>query len=203
MLSRNYDPAFMRISTQVPIIVMLAGLVGCQRPQGDPFHAYQPPTQVTLANQNADAVWDSVQETLRNHGYRLDRVDREAGVVTTQPETSQHYFEFWRKDVNTSADFWEATFNTIQRRVEVTMTSPAEGSPEITVVVLKQRLSSPDRQFNSTGVAYKYFGEELPSTTGKEKVTAADDRWIDRGRDPAMELYLLNKITERISQLPG
>jgi hypothetical protein len=60
--------------------------------------------------------------------------------------------------------------------------------------VHKQRISSPDRQFNSTGAVYQYFGEVLPSTTGQERVTAADERWVDIGRDPAMEQYLLNSI---------
>ena len=65
------------------------------------------------------------------------------------------------------------------------------------MVVHKERLSSLDRQFNSTGAAYQYFGESLPSTTGQSKVTAKDDRWIDCGRDPAMEDYLLRRILTR------
>lgn len=193
----------MRLFYKVPIIVLLATTLGCQRPVQDPFHADHPQTKSTISGQDPDSVWDGVQETLRKRGYRLDRVDREAGIVTTSPETSQHYFEFWRRDVNTRADFLEATMNTIQRWVEVTVSATADGSSEVAVVVRKERLSSPDRQFNNTGAAYKYFGEDLPSTTGKEKVTAADDRWIDRGRDPAMEQYLLNSIIAQFGQQPG
>ena len=111
------------------------------------------------------------------------------------PETSQHFFEFWRHDVETRRDSWEASLNPIRRWVEVTV---ARGNDEtwagLSVVVHKERLSSPDRQFNSTGAAYQYFGDNLPSTTGLARVTAEDDRWLDLGRDPAMEDYLLRII---------
>ena len=68
---------------------------------------------------------------------------------------------------------------------------------QLEVAVHKQRFSSPDRQFNSTGAAYQYFGDSLPATTGEPRVTAADDRWLDLGRDPAMEDRLLQAILER------
>ncbi len=119
------------------------------------------------------------------------------------PEGSQHFFEVWRRDVNTRADFWEATFNPMRRWVEVKLTETNGTASDLTVVVHKERLSSLDRQFNSSGSAYKFFGENLPSTTGKEKVTAEDDRWIDRGRDPAMEQYFADAILKRASNSPG
>jgi len=58
-------------------------------------------------------------------------------------------------------------------------------------------LSSLDRQFNSTGAAYQFFGDSLPSTTGRYRVTESDDRWLDRGRDPAMEDRLIRDIAKR------
>ena len=146
----------------------------------------------------ADQFWEAVQETLRRERFQLDRVDRRAGVITTMPEMSQHFFEFWRHDVDTRADFWEATVNPIRRWAEVTVSPAAdEAWARLAVVVHKERLSSPDRQFNSTGAAYQYFGDSLPSTTGLVRVTAEHDRWLDLGQDPAMEDYLLRKILKR------
>ena len=111
------------------------------------------------------------------------------------PETSQHFFEFWRHDVETGHDSWEASLNPIRRWVEVAVTRGNDQTwAELSVVVHKERLSSPDRQFNSTGAAYQYFGDNLPSTTGLARVTAEDDRWLDVGRDPAMEDHLLRVI---------
>jgi len=86
----------------------------------------------------------------------------------------------------------------MRRWIRVTVTPEDAGREmRLQVVVHKERLSSPDRQFNSSGAAYQFFGDQLPSTTGKPKVTAADNRWIDEGRDPAMESYLLARILRR------
>ena len=161
---------------------------------------YQTSQGVSVAepSEQADQLWEAVQETLRRGRFQIDRVDRASGVVTTLPEASQHFFEFWRHDVDTPRDAWEATLNPMRRWVEVSLIREGDGPwTQLAVVVHKERLSSPDRQFNSSGAAYQYFGESLPSTTGQSRVSAKDDRWLDCGRDPAMEDYLLRKIMER------
>jgi len=146
-----------------------------------------------------DRVWEAAKETIRRLGYRLDRVDRQAGVMNTLPEMSQQLFEFWRHDVDTPQDLWESAFNPIRRRITITMKTSQDqpGQLKLEVAVTKQRLSSLDRQFNSTIAAYQYFGNELPATTGQQQITQADDQWIDKGRDPAMEDYLLRQILSR------
>ena len=73
---------------------------------------------------------------------------------------------------------------------------PDDDWSEISVIVHKERLSSPDRQFNSTGAAYQYFGDRLPSTQGLVRVTPEQDVWLDVGKDPAMEEHLLRGIME-------
>ncbi len=171
-------------------------LLGCASSPGRTFES----TRAVEASESAqaDQLWEAVQETLRRHHLRLDRVDRAAGVITTMPETSQHWFEVWRRDVATTADAWEATLNPIRRWIEVSLRGGEAGAwTELRVVVHKERLSSPDRQFNSSGAAYQFFGESLPSTTGHYRVTAADDRWLDLGRDPAMEDHVLRAILRR------
>jgi hypothetical protein len=151
--------------------------------------------------QEFDGVWESAQNVLRRHHFVLDRVDRRQGVITTQPATSQHFFEFWRRDVATTRDFFEATLNPIRRWVEVHVPvpeggdSPGEPKP-LEVIVHRERLSCPDRQFNNTGAAFQFFADALPSTTGIERVTEEYDRWLDRGRDHAYEGYLQRAILD-------
>jgi hypothetical protein len=154
---------------------------------------------ISLADRSeeADRLWVAIQDTLREHRFRLDRVDHRAGVITTLPEPSQHFFEMWRHDVDTAPDLWEAALNPIRRWVEVSVTRGEQDAwSQIDVVVHKERLSSPDRQFNSTGAAYQYFGDSLPSPTGLERVTAEHDMWLNIGRDPAMEERLLRTIMQ-------
>ncbi len=174
------------------VVVGSALITGCFSPQRTDYAVAQ---QIGIASDSpqADQLWEVVQDTLRRHRFRLDRVDRRAGVITTIPETSQHFFEFWRHDVDTWSDLWEATLNPIRRRAEVSLTANEDEQAweQICVVVHKEQLSSPDRQFNSTGAAYQFFGDSLPSTTGLARVTAEHDRWLDVGRDAAMEDRLL------------
>ena len=185
---------------RILVLVTLApvsGAMGCFSPhRGE----YQGSHAVSVAepSEQADQLWEAVQETLRRGRFQLDRVDRAAGVITTLPENSQHFFEFWRHDVDTSRDALEATLNPMRRWVEVSLTRAEDGPwTQLAVVVRKERLSSPDRQFNSSGAAYQYFGDSLPSTTGLSRVTGKDDRWLDCGRDPAMEDYLLRAVLKR------
>ncbi len=188
---------FVRLLRMNVVVVLIALMAGCLGPRRD---NYQSSRSVAIADPSpqADQVWEAVQETLRRHRFRLDRVDRRAGVLTTMPVTSQHLFEFWRHDVDTWPDLWESTLNPLRRWVEVTVAREEDNTwKTLTVVVHKERLSSPDRQFNSTGAAYQYFGDSLPSTEGVVRVTAEHDVWLDEGRDPAMEEYLLRAILER------
>ncbi|MGD2111060.1 MAG: hypothetical protein PVI86_16915, partial [Phycisphaerae bacterium] len=171
--------------------------VGCSGPRRSDYTSSQ---TIAMADRSddADRLWTAIQDTLRDNPYHLDRVDRRTGVITTLPEPSQQFFEFWRHDVDTGSDLWESTLNPIRRWVEVRVVRGEDGQwSEIDVAVHKERLSSPDRQFNSTGAAYQYFGDRLPSTTGLERVTAEDDTWLEVGRDPAMEEYLLTEILKR------
>jgi hypothetical protein len=144
-----------------------------------------------------DLLFDSARETLRRSRFTLDRVDRRDRIVTTLPVTSQSMFEPWRHDVDTARDLWESTLNPIRRWAEVHLRSESDGAAvTLDVIVHKERLSSPDRQFNSSGAAYQFFGDRLPSTEGLTNVAPEHDRWMDIGRDPAMESYLLTEILE-------
>jgi len=185
----------------IPTVVALSAcllLTACRAPRRSNYVTTRAIHAVD-ASQDADAMWTTIQDTLREDFMPLDRVDRAAGVMTTIPVMSQHWFEFWRHDVATRRDALESTLNPIRRWVEVHVGfDDARNWTRLTVVVHKQRLSSPDRQFNSSGAAYQYFGNSLPSTTGKPTVSAKDDRWIDIGTDPAMEEFLLNKMLDRL-----
>lgn len=174
----------------------LGGAVGCLGPRQS---EYVTSRAVTIDNDSTktSAFWEGIQNALHNRGFKLDRVDERAGVITTLPVTSQQFFEVWRHDVNTREDFWEATLNPIRRWVEVNVSRDEDGTwNNIAVIVHKQRYSAPDRQFNSTGALTQYFAASLPTTTGETTVGAERDRWLDIGRDGAMEAYLLTRILE-------
>lgn len=145
-----------------------------------------------------EALWNAVQDSIRDYRFRIDRVDAIAGVVTSWPETSKQMVEFWRHDAVTLYDMWESTINPIRRWIEVRVEKqPDQAQRLVAVTVHKERLSSPDRQFNNSTAAYRYFGESLPSTTGITRVTPEHDRWLSMGRDPALEARLVDRIVLR------
>lgn len=161
---------------------------GCTAPprSGDPVVQ----TFTTQDTTQQDALWLSCQEVLREHGFMIDRLDRRAGIITTVPQTSQQYFEFWRKDVDTPYDFGEASLRSVRRTVTVEVAfDDARGESNVIVNVKRETFCTPERQFNNSLAAFQMFGEQLPAAETGERITRADDYWVDAGRDLAMERY--------------
>lgn len=178
------------------MFAVLAG--GCQRPVQTAEPLSQ---QVALVDEaQFDALWESCQEVLRRHRFRLDRVDRRSGTITTFPETSQGFFEFWRHDVDTSYDLLESTLRTVRRLavVQVDRDEPA-GSGQVTVTIFRETFATPERQFNNSAATLRIFGATLPGVAGEPMLTRADDYWIADGRDANME----NRLVERILRRAG
>ena len=182
------------------LALLVAICTGCRTPERAEYRSVVQLACDNSRDHGADPVWEATQAVLRSHNFTLDRVDRRAGLITTLPETSQHFFEVWRRDVRSWRDYLEASLNPVRRWVEISLTPlPETRGQELAVLVHKERLSSPDRQFNTSGAAYQFFAGGLPSTTGIPEVTAAHERWIGGGRDPILEDYLLQLILERAS----
>ena len=178
------------------LIPALAVSLECSQSPSDSYTSRQI-LAIESGSEAADGLWEGVKETLRYHGFPLDRVDRRAGVITTMPVTSQQIFEFWRRDVVTWADRWEASLNPIRRWVEVCI-QPIEGEfgQRLTFVVHKERLSSPDRQFTSSGAVYRLFDEQVPAVTERRRDSVRKERWLSLGRDAALENHLLNSVIQ-------
>ncbi|MCC7293663.1 MAG: hypothetical protein IT449_16520 [Phycisphaerales bacterium] len=183
-------------------LIAATGLCGCHQPA-----APVSPTTVRVELPTAedyDRLWSAARESLREDGYLAELVDRSQGRLSTRAVGSQHFFEFWRHDVETRYDWAEATLAPIRRRVDLTLPQPEESvtSTQLTLSVIKERLASPDRQFNESGALFQFFGYVLPSTTGQAQIRPEDDRWVEIGRDAAMEAYLLRRILARAAVSP-
>lgn len=184
--------------TLVPVFGFLLALTaGCQLQRETALEATSQAFIMSDAEQ-MDEFWGICQAVLRQNRFDLDRVNRRAGIITTFPVTSQQFFEFWRHDVDSGYDFAEASLHTVRRRAAVEMQSddaePLTVSVYVTVNV--ERLSAPERQFNNSAMALRYFGEEVPGVGGQKQLRRQDDYWIPLGRDPAMERYLLRKVID-------
>ena len=189
----------MRNARQMLVDTAVLGLVfcaGCAAPArtGAPLaHTF-----ATTDKGQCEWLWEASQSVLRENRFVLDRVDRRAGVISTHPETSQQFFEFWRHDVDVPYDSWEATLRTVRRSVRIDVESDVEaGTSKLTIAVRRERFATPERQFNNSIAAFRAFGDELPEVQTGRPVTTADNYWIADGRDLNMERYLLDKIIAR------
>ena len=66
------------------VIALILTNADCSRPRRTDYRSFQP-IAIEDASEEADRVWESIQEALRRQRFRLDRVDRRAGVITTFP----------------------------------------------------------------------------------------------------------------------
>ncbi|MFH0980588.1 MAG: hypothetical protein V2A79_03500 [Planctomycetota bacterium] len=170
-------------------------LSGCHRP---PQPVEWTAQEVALAEEDeGDALFEACLEALRAHGFKIDRVDRRAGLITTFPVTSQQFFEFWRHDVDTAYDLMEASLDTVRRRVEVRLLGETDPlHKKLVVTVFREKFSTPDRQYNTSAAAFRVFGRSLPATTGEPIVPERDNLWLPAGRDGVLERRLIDQITE-------
>ena len=186
-----------------PATAALLAAAGCLQPRQTLMDVSGP--AVSTCEADFSALWEAAKDALRRRGYRLDRVDARGGRITTHPMGSQHFFEFWRDDVATGRDFWEATLSPIRRQVSVTLDQASAGQPHrVAVTVRKERFSAPDRQFNSSAAAYHFFGHSLPAVRTGEAIGPEDGTWIDLGRDATLERRILDSILGEASRrFPG
>lgn len=145
--------------------------------------------------EHIDRVWEAARDAVRDVGFKASVVDRSSGRFTTDALLSPHFFEFWRRDARTAYDRLESTIAPIRRKVEVSITPADEPTAAtLTVTVTRERLSSPDRQFNESVAIFQFFGHVLPRADTGQPITPQQDRWVEIGRDPALEQYLIRRI---------
>lgn len=177
------------------VALTLAG--ACQRP-------IQPegPTRSMVqaaGDEEFHALWEACQAVLRRHRFKIDRKDMRTGVITTFPQTSQSFLEFWRHDVDTPYDLAESTMRTVRRSVTIEISKPPGNSEyALEVTVNKQRLQAVERQINNAAAALRIFSADLPTIAGKKFDPATDTIWTPVGRDGAMERRFVNLVLKRL-----
>ena len=142
----------------------LASIGGC----ATYAHPASPQRHLTGPERNFEAVWQASISVLRKYNFTVDRTDRRAGIITTQPLVSQQWFEFWRKDAVTAYDWVEGSLQGVLRTVTVRIIPVEDPASKVTtyqakVEVAVTRPSSEELSITTTSEAYDMFimpGEE-------------------------------------------
>ncbi|MFG0330745.1 MAG: hypothetical protein ACF8PN_12720 [Phycisphaerales bacterium] len=172
-----------------------------------------------LNQRDYDEYFDATLDALRDSRFRLDRVDRRLGVITTQPRTSASIVEPWRGDNTTVAQAWESTIQHQRRIVRVEflpMTAspddplPPAGAQQVTpgvdpfepaesggpllmdVRVFIERAHRPGRQVETASLRRSsYYEDPLLEERGLK-----GQFWEPIARDPHLEAKLRRRINE-------
>jgi hypothetical protein len=184
--------------TMLTAAMLLCAGTGCQAPAQ--------PIGPTLANvptqdpQALERLWQSTEDALLSFDFKLDRRDRQAGVLTTVQETSANWFELWLVQPRPSYYWMESNLQTIGRQAEVHIRPVVAGACEVQVKVDRYRYSLEERQVDNAAAAMRLYSSQAPTTSGQMAKPSESSRWVHLGRDGAMEQALLNTILHRYSE---
>jgi hypothetical protein len=145
------------MKARAPVVIVLAasllgGCVGYTKPMPRS-------EQLTAEQRRFEALWQGSLDALREYGFAVDRQDRRAGVITTNPLVAPGWFEFWRPDAVRPGDVVEGTVQTIYRTatVRIVPAAPGEQNYRADVEVAVARSSRAEAEVRSTSEAYNMF----------------------------------------------
>lgn len=181
------------MSVLTPAALLAAG---CHAPPQPETHTV---ARVTVETPDEyEQLWQAATDTLQRHWFRPDRQDRREGVITTHPDTSAHWFEWWRPQPQPAYYWGEANLHTIQRQATVRIRpSDEQGTCTLDVLIDRYQYSLEERQIDNPAVALRLYSSAAPTTSGQMVKPAESSHWIHLGRDEQMECALLASILRR------
>jgi len=177
------------------LVILAALLAGC----GKPVMTQAQPVCIEAVSQ--DRLMQAVEKTLDEMRFEIEKYDIENGVVRSRPLRGGQFFEPWRSDNAGGFNTAEANLQSVQRTVEVTLTGQQTGVC-MECVVTAQRLSLPEQPiegFNSAP-ALLTASDQSKQALDVEEERLEKMRWIDLGRDTALEQKIITRIQKTISK---
>jgi hypothetical protein len=157
------------------------------------------PVCIEAASQ--DKLMRACEKMLVSMQFQIEKYDEESGVIRTRPLRGKQFFEFWRSDNASGFDAAESNLQSLQRTAELTFETQASRVC-VTCVVDTRRLSLPEEPIQSY---YQAAGIYTGSGASKQRLEVKGDRleemrWIDLGRDEALEQKMLTKIQRLVKK---
>jgi hypothetical protein len=163
-----------------------------------------PPIFVAAANH--EYAWEQIAAVVSDY-FTISREQqvRRSGEAWTEGRIETAYqggatwLEPFRKDSVGAFNRWESTFQTIRRRATIRVTPDANGFI-VEAIVEKELEDLPHPERSTSGVAAFPNDFSLPSgRSGEVSRTLASPRWIQLGRDSALEAKMLADIHARLN----
>ncbi|MBM4104583.1 MAG: hypothetical protein FJ263_11175 [Planctomycetes bacterium] len=148
-----------------------------------------------------DNLMRACEKMLVSMQFQIEKYDEENGVIRTRPLRGKQFFEFWRSDNASGFDAAESNLQSLQRTAELTFETQASRVC-VTCVVDTRRLSVPEepiRSYYEAASLYTGSGLSRQRLNIKER-ERGEIRWIDLGRDEALEQKLLTEIQRLVKK---
>ena len=187
------------IRTHCPVSIVLAIILvaGCQSSSD------LPPIDrplIVVAN-DPNTLWQRSKKVLTDRGFTIDRFDRRGEVIDTFPLTSKQWFEFWRHDVVDDDSLAEASLQTIQRRVRLSLASTPAGQTRLDCQVTVLRLASHpgiNRRVTRAKDIFAGSSGQMPTLQSWADRRNYPQQWVTLGRDETLETAILRQINTAI-----
>lgn len=182
----------------VSAAILAAMAAGCASRQAAPV---QPPRLEVGAEAYAEA-FDAVKDELRRLGFRLDRVDARAGVITTQPLDSAGFATPWMQVESTGRQEVEGYLHRQRRRVEASFTSEGEpadlrlagGEIGVTIRVYEDRVYRHGVQLHPTSVRLASVARD----PALEAIGAQPSFAAPLGQDERLARRIADRLRDRL-----
>jgi hypothetical protein len=166
-----------------------------------------PPNPILVPVVDENLAWDQIADVVDDY-FKIAREQRvrrtgdawTEGRIETAPLDGATVLQPFRKDSVGWFNRWESTFQSIRRRATVRVIPDPSGYL-VEVIVMKELedLAKPEK--GTAGPAAAFNSElTLPTKRLEEYVrTHPSQRWIQLGRDPALEQRMLGDIHARLN----
>lgn len=167
----------------------------------EPSYWYAQPASRQTTAAGFDALWDAAQEVSRDLLFKIDRQDRRAGVLTTDPLVSAQWFEPWRRELQSADNLADSSVATIRRTIRYEFQKQGEAFVVVPKVLIERQAIAERRVSGALNRLYFRRDRELGAYGTCETdagVAIPDSYWYAIGRDAGLEAYLVEQIDAQL-----
>lgn len=159
------------------------------------------PASITVQHRSFEKLWTAAEDTAREFGFRPDRKDRRAGILTTEPVTSKQICELWRRDTGNASQAAQNSLDSYRRSIRFDFTKIPGGYALVPRVII-ERYTQAEQPITSSAYLRSIYGAQRYPPQG----THESDRglylprayWYATGRDYALEDTLARAVLKKL-----
>lgn len=154
-----------------------------------------------VSTRNEDFLWERTVETLEDYQFPIRKENRLARFIETDYKVGANIFELWHGDSVGLANRLESTFQSIRRRVVVTIVPHEQQAGYlVNVQAYKELEDLPGIAANSPGGATFLESRPLDRDLNLVVGQSTPSGWMWAGRDYQLEQSILGQLSYLLSR---